>query len=235
MPSIGCPRRKKEDDVATVQMAAEQRFVIEDVSWEAYEALLKSWESRSKRMTYDNGRLEFMMPSLSHEQYGVLIGRMVSDFAVERRIPFHSGRMTTLKREVMRRGLEPDDCFWIQNEPRMRSRKDFDPDSDPPPDLAIEIDITRSSLPRMSIYATLGVPEVWRFDGSRFSIHLLREEGEFEESERSLALPDLTPDVVMRFLNLSDRLGEMELIRTFREWARGEAKGRKKAKRPRKK
>jgi Uma2 family endonuclease len=168
--------------VATVPMVGEQRYLIEEVSWEAYEALLKSWESRSKRMTYDHGRLEFMSPSLSHEQYGKLIGRIVEDFAIERKVPFHSGRMTTLKREDMRRGLEPDDCFWIQNEPHMRCRKEFDPESDPPPDLAIEVDITSSSLNRMSIYATLGVPEVWRFDGAQLSIHLLREGGRYGSS-----------------------------------------------------
>jgi Uma2 family endonuclease len=212
----------------------EQRVLLEDVNWEAYEALLKSWESRSKRMTYDNGRLELMSPSLSHEQYGVLIGRMVSDFAVERQVPFHSGRMTTLKREAMRRGLEPDDCFWIQNEPRMRSRKEYDPENDPPPDLAIEVDITRSSLDRMSIYAALGVPEVWRFDGTTLTINLLREGG-YEPGERSLALPELTPEVVLHFLELSDTMGEMELTRMFREWARGKAKGPAKARRPRKK
>jgi Uma2 family endonuclease len=221
--------------VATVPLVGEQRFVIEDVSWEAYEALLKSWESRSKRMTYDNGRLEFMSPSLSHEQYGKLIGRMVESFTLERRIAVHSGRMTTLKREAMKRGLEPDDCFWIQNELRMRCRKEFDPDNDLPPDLAIEVDITSSSLPRMSIYATLGVPEIWRFDGARISIHLLHEGGEYEESEHGLALPELTPDVVMRFLNLSDQMGETELMVEFQEWTRGKAKGRRKTKRPRKK
>jgi Uma2 family endonuclease len=224
--------------MATVPMVGEVRFVIEEVSWEAYEALLKCWESRSKRMTYDRGRLEFMCPLLAHENYGVLLGRMAWAFAFERKIPIHTGRMVTLKRENMQRGLEPDDCFWIQNEPRMRCRKDFDPDEDPPPDLAIEIDITSSSLPRMSIYATLGVPEVWRFDGSVFTINLLREGGTYEESEASLALPELTVEVVTRFLNLSDQMGETDLIAAFMDWVRDEPKSQetpRKPKRPRRK
>jgi Uma2 family endonuclease len=222
--------------MATVPMVGETRFLIEEVSWEAYEALLKCWASRSKRMTYDRGRLEFMSPLLSHEQYGSLLGRMIWGFAFERRIPVHSGRMVTLKRESMERGLEPDDCFWIQNEPRMRCRKEFDSEEDPPPDLAVEIDITTSSLPRMSIYATLGVPEVWRFDGTTFTINLLRE-GAYLESERGLALPAMTTEVVTRYLSLSDQVGEVELMAEFIDWIREDVsrESPRKSKRPRKK
>jgi Uma2 family endonuclease len=170
--------------MATVPLVGERRFLLEEVSWEAYEALLKGWRSRSKRITYDRGSLELMSPLLSHEQYGTLLGRLVVFFAFERKIPLHTGRMLTIKRESMQRGLEPDDCYWIQNEPSMRSRKDFDADSDPPPDLAIEVDINSSSLDRMSIYAALGVPEVWRFDGTAFSINLLRQ-GSFPRAAAS--------------------------------------------------
>jgi Uma2 family endonuclease len=117
----------------------------------------------------------------------------------------------------------------------MRSRKEFDPETDPPPDLAIEVDITSSSLNRMSIYATLRVPEVWRFDGTTFSIHLLREDCEYEERDHGKALPELTKEVVTRFLALSDQLGETELLGEFLRWVRGQEKGRRKAKRPPKK
>src|SRR5262245_1912635 len=222
--------------MATVPMVGETRFLIEEVSWEAYEALLKCWASRSKRMTYDRGRLEFMSPLLSHENYGSLICQLVWAYTLERRIPRHSGRSTTLKRESEQRGLEPDDCFWIQNEPRMRGRQEFDPEQDPPPDLAIEIDITSSSLPRMSIYATLGVPEVWRFDGSVFTINLLRD-GAYQESDRGQALPAMTTEVVTRFLSLGDQMGEVELMTAFIDWIREDVSGEapRKSKRPRKK
>jgi Uma2 family endonuclease len=146
---------------------------------------------------------------------------MVELFTLERRIPRHSGRSTTFRREAKKRGLEPDECYWIQNEPRMRSRKELDPERDPPPDLAIEVDITSSSLDRMSIYADFGVPEVWRFDGEVFAIHLLHE-GKYEPGECSVALPALPPDVVVRFLGLSDELGETELMHAFLDWVRQE-------------
>jgi Uma2 family endonuclease len=111
---------------------------------------------------------------------------------------------------------------------------------DPPPDLAIEVDITSSSLDRMSIYATLGVPEVWRFDDDTLTINLLQPDEKYALGTRSRALPDLPPDEVMRFLRLSDKQDETSLIRSFRSWVRKQARARrkpsaKKARRPRKK
>jgi Uma2 family endonuclease len=167
-----------------------------------------------------------MSPLHSHEQYGKLIGRIVETYSLAKRILLHSGGSTTFKREAKKRGLEPDECYWIQNEPAMRGRKDFDINRDPPPDLAIEVDITRSSLDRMRIYAVLGVPEVWRFNGETLGVHLRRGASGYTESEASVALPDLTPADVMRFLNLSDSMDETNLFLAILDWAReqGEAK-----------
>jgi Uma2 family endonuclease len=218
--------------MATVSLVGEERFLLERVSWEAYEALLKSWADLPMRLTYDRGRLEIMSPLLPHEQSKKVIARLVETFTLERRIPLQEGGSTTFRREAKRRGLEPDECYWIQNEPRMRSRTDFDPEKDPPPDLAIEVDISSSSLDRMSIYADLGVPEVWRFDGEAVSIHLLRE-GSYEQTERSLALPELTPEIVLRFLRRSDEVGKTELMLEFLQWVRATAKGDKPARRSR--
>ena len=223
--------------MATVQMVGEQRFVFDHVNWEAYEALLKTWQDLPVRMTYDRGELEIMSPLLSHEQYGKLLARMVEVFTLEHKIACHSGGSTTFRQTAKQRGLEPDECYWIQNEPRMRSRKDFDPDKDPPPDLAIEVDITSSSLDRMSIYADLGVPEVWRFDGETLTFSLLQG-GRYEPGERSQALPALTSAVLTRFLQLSDQMGETEVVLAFLDWVREEGKPEtrpEKPRRPRKK
>jgi Uma2 family endonuclease len=221
--------------MATVQMVGEQRVLLEHVSWEAYEALLRSWADLPTRMTYDRGRLEIMCPLLPHEHFKTLIGRMVESFTLERRIPLHPAGSTTFKSEAKRRGLEGDESYWIQNEPRMRSRKDFDPESDPPPDLAVEVDITSSVLDRLDIYADLQVPEIWHFDGQTFSVLLLRE-GKYEPGQRSEALPELTPEVVTRFLQMSDEMAHTELMLAFVEWVRQQgAAPTRKARRPRKK
>jgi Uma2 family endonuclease len=178
-------------------------------------------------MTYDNGWLEIMSPLHSHEQYGALLRQLIEAYTEALSIPRHSGGMTTFRRKAKKRGLEPDACYWIQNERRMRGRKEFDPEVDPPPDLAIEVDITSSSLDRMSIYASLGVPEVWRFDDETLTINLLQSNGKYAPSTRGRALPGLPPDEVMRFLRLSDQQEETSLIRSFRSWARKQ--GRRKS------
>ena len=185
--------------VATVQLMGEQRVVLEQVNWQAHEALLNSWADLPVRTTCDRGRLEIMSPRLVHEQYSSLIARMIETFTLERRISCHSGGSTTFKSELKQRGLEPDRSYWIQNAPRMRTRKEFDLEHDPPPDLAIEVDITSSSLDRMGICADLGVPEVWRFDGSAFSINLLVGAPGYEQAERSRALPAFTRSASSHF------------------------------------
>jgi len=228
--------------MATVPVLArgEERMLLRDVNWEAYEALLKSWADRPVRLTYDNGSLEIMSPLHSHEQYGALLGRLIEAFTEERRLPIHTGGSTTFKRAARQRGLEPDECYWIQNEPHMRGRKEFNSESDPPPDLAVEVDITRSSLDRMSIYASLGVPEVWRCDGATLTIHLLQADEAYAPSAQSSALPDLPPDEVLRFLRRSDEEDETSLIRSFRSWVRKQVRtsrkpSAKRSRQPRKK
>jgi Uma2 family endonuclease len=205
-----------------------ERFLVEGVSWASYESLLRDFRERGPRMTYDRGRLEFMMPLHPHESYGHLIGRLIEMFAFEMNIPIHGGRSTTLRRELAQRGLEPDESYWIQNEPRMRGKKELDLETDPPPDLAIEIDITSSSLPRMSIYASLGVAEVWRFDGSTLTFHGLEAAQQYVSLERSRGFPALTPERVLQFLAQSDRLSEHELMAALIDWVRREVKPKKK-------
>jgi Uma2 family endonuclease len=205
-------------------LVGEERYLLNGVSWKAYEALLETWSDHRTRMTYDKGRLEFMSPLHSHEQYGHLLGRMIDAYTEELLIPIHGGQSTTFRDEEEQHGLEPDKCYWIQNESSMRGRKEFDISTDPPPDLAVEVDITSSSLDRMSIYAALGVPEVWRFDGETLTMQLLQTDETFTLSDRSLALPGLTAEDVMRFLRLSDEKDETSLIRSFRAWVRKQAR-----------
>jgi Uma2 family endonuclease len=220
--------------VTVVAVAGEQRVLLDEVNWEAYEALLKSGGGRKGRMTYDRGRLEIMSPLRRHELFGALIRQMIELYTLERDIPRSSGGTTTFRAEARQRGLEPDASYWIQHEEQMRGPRDFDPETDPPPDLAIEVDITSSSLDRMSIYASLGVPEIWRFDGDKLTIHLLQAGETYAPSSRSLALPELLPDDLMRFLRLSNEQDEVSLLRGFLQWVReGQKLKGKPAKKPR--
>ena len=206
----------------TTLTQAANRFLLKNISWQTYEALLKDLESqRGIRLTYDRGLLEIMTPLAPHERNSRLIGRLVEALTEELNIEICSLGSLTCKREDLARGLEPDECYYIQNEPVIRSLEQIDLNQDPPPDLAIEIDITSSSINRLALYASLGVPEVWRYDGSRLIIYQL-EGGEYKVCDRSSTFPLITSSEIIRFLELRKSNGETTLIRLFREWVRNQ-------------
>src|SRR4029077_7401077 len=129
---------------------------------------------RPTRLTFDGENLELMSPSPIHEWYASQMGRLLEALAFELGMPFRSGGSTTFKRRAIERGLEPDKCFWILSEPAVRGKMELDLLLDHPPDLAIEIDVSRSSLDRLSIYARLRIPEVWTFNGESLRILVLQ-------------------------------------------------------------
>jgi Uma2 family endonuclease len=126
---------------------------------------------------------------------------------------------TTFKRDDLLRGTEPDSCFYIQSADRIAGKTSVDLAIDPPPDLVIEIDITRDSLDKLSIYAAIGIPEIWRFDGDNLSIFLLAGES-YEETDRSAAIPILTKDMIQDFVNRSKTLGRTAWLKSLRQWVR---------------
>ncbi|MGA2617813.1 MAG: Uma2 family endonuclease [Thermoguttaceae bacterium] len=199
---------------------AESRVLLFNVAWSTFEALLADNDSRGTRFTYDQGTLEIMSPSREHERIGVLLGRMIAIMAMELDIPISSGGSTTLKDRLKERGIEPDECFYVSNEPRMRARDDYDPAVDPPPDLAIEVDISRSSLNKLAIYADLGVPEVWMHDGTALCVYQLQSDGSYTKQDHSPAFPFLPLEEVQRFLEQRNTTDESSWMRAFRDWVR---------------
>jgi Uma2 family endonuclease len=196
--------------------------VLRGISWDLYEALLRELEKSGQKMylTYDSGRLELMPPSPFHERYKRLIGRFVDTLSVELHIPIVSLGSTTFRREEIVRGLEPDECYYVQHEPQMGTRFDVDLRTDPPPDLAIEMEHTRHSLDRVSIYASLGVPEIWRYDGEHLIALRRCEDGEYRPIETSLAFPNLKLADVERYLATARSQSEDRAVAAFREWVR---------------
>ena len=155
------------------ETSSSQRLLLHDVRWEAYVAIGSALQDRPVRMTFDRGRLEFMTTSPEHEIYKKRLTRCIEALAEEYNRPFVTAGNMTFQREDLDRALEPDDCFWIAQESRMRGKLEWCSTSDPPPDLVVEIEVSRSGVDRMAIYAALGVPEVWRFDGTRLHVCLL--------------------------------------------------------------
>ena len=204
----------------TVKSPAEQRIVLTNVSWETYERLLVDYLDRSvPHFTYDRGLLEIVSPLPEHEQINRAISLFVDVFAGETDVDLVNLGSTTLKREELGRGFEPDTCFYVQNEARIRGKTRLDLTTDPPPDLVIEIDITSPSLNKFPIYARMGVGEVWRHDGQRVAIFVLREDGYAEVAE-SAVLPPLSGPIILRFAEESRSLGSTAWMRRVREWAR---------------
>jgi Uma2 family endonuclease len=198
--------------------------LLENISWQTYQALLKDIEEQPGiRLTYDHGQLEIMAPLDAHEAYKKLLGRLVEAATEELNIEIRSLGSRTCSREDMARGLEPDQCYYIQHELAVRGKKQLDLNQDPPPDLVIEIDITNSSMNRMRLYEALQVPEVWRYDGSQLTVYCL-ENKKYQIRDRSEALPQLTPSQLVRFLKLAETMGETSLICSFRKWVRSQIK-----------
>mgnify|MGYP002776999543 CR=1 FL=1 len=196
------------------------RVILRNISWQSYQSLVRDFESEPRlRLTYDRGTLEIRMPLDPHESFKKLLGRLIEAATEELDLEIRSLGSRTCDREDLSRGLEPDQCYYIQNEAQVRGIAQIDLAQFPPPDLAVEVDITSSSLNRFSIYADLKVPEVWRYDGQSLMIYSL-EAGEYQVRDRSLALPILTAADVMRFLELYSSIGENSLIKQFRQWIR---------------
>ncbi len=198
----------------------EQRIVLRNVSWETYEHLLVDHaNSSAPRFAYDRGTLEIMSPSPKHEETNRNLAQVVEIVAEESGMDMRVLGSMTFRREDLERGFEPDSCFYIQNEKRIRGKEEIDPTVDPPPDLIIEVDITSPSLPRFPIYARFGILEVWRYNGERVTIFGLRDEG-YAEAAQSSALPPLTGALLSRFVEESTSLGRTAWMRRVREWAR---------------
>jgi Uma2 family endonuclease len=208
--------------MATVQAPAEQRLVLWDVGWKGYLALLDVVGDRRIRITYDRGNVELMTISPLHGFSQKAIARLIEILCYELDLDIRSGGTMTFKREDLDRGLEPDECYWFRNEPLIRTKMDLDLTIDPPPDLVVEVEITRSALNRMGIFAALGVPEVWRFDETTIHVHQLQPDGSYATRPASLSFPWLPIVEMTEWVRRAGTMSERELIRSFVEWARME-------------
>lgn len=208
--------------VAAVARTYSQRTVLDQVSWRTYESLLQDYiNSSAPRFSYDRGVLEIVTLSTEHERANRTLALFVELVAGALAIPVSNVGSMTFKREDLQRGFEPDSSFYIQHEERIRGRIQIDPATDPPPDLVIEIDVSRSSLDKLAIYAQMGVLEVWRFDEGRFNIGTLVAGG-YEESTTSRALPFLTSDVVVHWLAESHSRPRPDWMWAVVDWVRAQ-------------
>ncbi|MBW4478714.1 MAG: Uma2 family endonuclease [Tolypothrix brevis GSE-NOS-MK-07-07A] len=200
----------------TTSSIAEQRTVLHNISWETFETLLaETGEDRGSRFAYEDGTLEIMTPLFEHENPKSNFGNFIIALAEELEIEIRSAGSTTLKRRITKRGIEPDNCYYIQNELAIRGKETLDLEIDPAPDLAIEIDITSSSVNKLGIYSALGIAELWRYNGRDLKFYQLRE-GQYIECEFSIAFPIISVSDISGFIQRSKTMGEIALLKSFR-------------------
>ena len=194
------------------------RVILQNISWQTYRSLVSDFgQEPALRLTYDLGTLEIRKPLDPHETYKKLLGRLIEAATEELGLEVRSLGARTCDREDLAKGLEPDQCYYIQHEAQVRGVAQINLAQYPPPDLAVEIDITNSSLNRLAIYSALRIPELWRFDGTNLTMYTLQDEG-YIVSLTSLALPPLAAHDLERFLQLQSTTGENSLIKQFRQW-----------------
>ncbi|MEG4391776.1 Uma2 family endonuclease [Microcoleus sp. BROC3] len=207
--------------ITTASSLAEQRTLLENISWSTFETLLKEiGNRRGYRIAYDNGMLEIMSPLYEHENPKIQSDRFIFILAEELGIEIKSAGSMTLKQEQAKKGIEPDNCYYIQSEPAVRGRQELDLETAPPPDLAIEIDITSSSLNKLGIYSALRVPEVWIYNGEILKLYQLVER-EYIEREFSVAFPFVSVAEMAGFFDRTQTIGEISLLKSFRTWVKG--------------
>ncbi|MFO0409742.1 MAG: Uma2 family endonuclease [Dolichospermum sp.] len=194
-----------------------QRVILENVTWKELETIIAELgEHRAARIAYDRGILEIISPLAEHQFDKEIISDLVKALLEELNIEFRCLGSTTFKNQFMAQGIEPDQCFYIKNEAVIRGKKRLDLTIDPPPDLALEIDIT--SRTHLNIYEGLKVPELWRFENGILQINILQD-GVYVQSKSSLNFPNLSLiEVIPQYLEKSRTIGRNATLKAFRNW-----------------
>ncbi|GAX40069.1 hypothetical protein NIES4075_10310 [Tolypothrix sp. NIES-4075] len=206
-------------ELKRIQVPPGQRVLLKDVTWQEFKTILEDLgEHRAARIAYDRGTLEIMAPLPEHEYDKEIIGDLIKALLEELDNEFLSLGSTTFKNQAMAQGIEPDQCFYIQNESKIRGKKRLDLTIDPPPDLALEVDITSRTHP--NIYQALKVPELWRFEKGKLQINILQD-GTYVESQQSLNFPRFALiEVITQYLQQSTTAGRNATLKAFRLWVR---------------
>lgn len=199
---------------------AENIVLLNNISWDTFNNLLQELgDKRSQRLTYYLGTLEIMSPLGEHENNNRFIESLIFVIADELNLNLKKFGSLTLKSNQQKQGVEPDSCYYLQNESLVRNKQHIDLTIDPPPDLVLEIDLTSSSLNKLPIYATLKIPEIWRYDGKNLTIFVLeKEENKYKKINKSPGFPWLDLAIIPELINQSLKQGETATLKQFRQW-----------------
>ena len=191
-------------------------LVVPQVAWDDYERLLQDLAERPRmRVSYDCGRLEIVSPLPEHEEYADFLNDLVRAYADAYDMELEKRGHATWKRKALEKGAEADACYYVRSAERIIGKRTIDLESDPPPDIVVEIDTTRNSLTKFPIYAALSVPEIWRYDGQK--VHLFElADGQYIPISESRFLPKLTGQMLAEAMELSKTRGQKTALKAFR-------------------
>jgi Uma2 family endonuclease len=206
------------------RLPAGAKLELFHIDWDEYEHLLTQMESfhPGHRLSYDRGRLIVVSPKREHEFVKAFVSRVAHVLAEELGLDIEATGATTLRRRNLMKGVEADESFYVQNAAHMVGHLELDLDVDPPPDVAVEIDMSNDSLDKFPIYAALGVPEIWRYDGKNAHFYQLVGES-YKTMRNSVAFPILTAEDFTRCLGQSKVEGQTATLKAFRQMLRSRA------------
>lgn len=197
-------------------LIGERRVVFRGLNWQAYQQILTALpQSRSARLIYDRGTLEITMPLEDHDFFSRMIGLFIRVLVEELDLKIKTMGSTTLDYPNLDRGAEPDEAYYIQNQPRVTGRN-VDLTQDPPPDLIVEVDITHTDINKNRLYAAMGVPEFWRFNGRVLRIYQLQNQV-YSEVEISPTFPNISKTRLYEFLEQCKQ-DEVAASKSLRQW-----------------
>lgn len=195
--------------------ALDQATLLHGVTWDDYVRYRDDPANHGLRMTYDRGVLEFLTFSFFHEATSLLIHDLITVWQVHGNIDVEASGSMTLRSQLVERGLEGDQSYYIQHAPDVLGQENIDIEQFPP-DLAIEVNHTRSSIPKMPIYADLRVPEIWRWRDETLTVWRL-ENDHYVEQSASTALPGFPLAQLREALRRRNEVSKTFLIREFQD------------------
>ena len=200
------------------QLPPKSSLILYDQTWEDYENLLETvGQASGLRISFDSGTLEIMTLSTEHENYARLIQMLIGVLSLRLDIDVESFGSATIKKSRFAKGIEPDACFYVQSIEQLEGKIRLDFSVDPPPDIAVEIDLYHESLDKFPIYAALGVAEIWRYAGDKFEIYKLTD-GVYQSIEKSESLPVLSAEILATLLNRSRQERQTLILKEFENW-----------------
>jgi Uma2 family endonuclease len=203
--------------VATT-IPAETRVLLSNISWQTFKTMLAEMGSeRNSRLAYDNGMLEIMAPLMPHENSNRVIEVFVGVLCEELGLEIRRAGSLTLTRDDLEKAAEPDSSYYIQNELLVRDKENIDIATDPPPDVVLEVEYSRSAIDKFKLYAAMRVPEFWRYNGTTLRIYTL-ENGQYSEVQISPTFVPVPVKEIPRFIQETKKNGEITTTRAFRTW-----------------